>query len=105
MGTAFGWSSPVQPQLQQVNTTFRFDDVKYQTGGLYMLYLDDDQMSWVGSLLNIGALFGALSGGLLMDRFGRRFVLMTMTSPYIIGWLMITLAIDPSEYIGKKLEN
>nr|CAH0110449.1 unnamed protein product [Daphnia galeata] len=99
LGTAFGWSSPVQPQLQQVNTTFRFDDVKYQTGGLYMLYLDDDQMSWVGSLLNIGALFGALSGGLLMDRFGRRFVLMTMTSPYIIGWLMITLAIDPSEYI------
>ena len=70
-----------------------------------MLYLDDDQMSWVGSLLNIGALFGALSGGLLMDRFGRRFVLMTMTSPYIIGWLMITLAIDPSEYICKKLKN
>lgn len=32
-----------------------------------------------------------------MDTFGRRFILMTMTSPYIIGWLMISLAIDSSE--------
>lgn len=64
---------------------------------MWNIRLDDDQMSWVGSLLNIGALFGALCGGFLMDTFGRRFILMTMTSPYIIGWLMISLAIDSSE--------
>jgi MFS family permease len=73
-----------------------------QTSLLYTLHLDGDQMSWVGSLLNIGALFGALCGGLLMDKFGRRFVLMTMTSPYIIGWLMITLALDPSKLLFIK---
>jgi MFS family permease len=60
------------------------------------MHLDDDQMSWVGSLLNIGALLGALSGGFLMDKFGRRFILMTMSSPYIIGWLTISLAVDSS---------
>ncbi len=32
-----------------------------------------------------------------MDRFGRRFILMTMSTPYIIGWLMISLAVHPSE--------
>jgi SP family facilitated glucose transporter-like MFS transporter 8 len=101
LGTTFGWSSPVQPQLQQVYTTFRMNDLN-QTSLLYTLHLDGDQMSWVGSLLNIGALFGALCGGLLMDKFGRRFVLMTMTSPYIIGWLMITLALDPSKLLFIK---
>lgn len=92
LGTTLGWSSPVQPQLQQIaganETTLKM---------MWNIRLDDDQMSWVGSLLNIGALFGALCGGFLMDTFGRRFILMTMTSPYIIGWLMISLAIDSSE--------
>ena len=47
--------------------------------------------------LNVGALFGAITGGFLMDNFGRRFVLMAMSAPYVIGWLLISLAVHPSK--------
>ncbi len=95
LGTTLGWSSPVQPQLQHISAgSFYPNDT--QLANIWHIDLDDDQMSWVGSLLNIGALLGALSGGFLMDKFGRRFVLMMMTAPYIIGWLMISLAVDSS---------
>ncbi|KAI9554051.1 hypothetical protein GHT06_019323 [Daphnia sinensis] len=98
LGTTLGWPSPVQPQLQLQIAHSNETTLKM----MWNIRLDDDQMSWVGSLMNIGALFGALCGGLLMDTFGRRFILMTMTSPYIIGWLMITLAIDSSMlYVGR----
>lgn len=57
--------------------------------------LDDNQMSWVGSLSNLGALFGALTGGILMDRFGRRSILMAMSLPYFIAWMLIAFAVNP----------
>ena len=95
LGTTLGWSSPVQPQLQHITIGGIYAN-DTQLANIWYIRLDDDQMSWVGSLLNIGALLGALSGGFLMDKFGRRFVLMMMTSPYIIGWLMISLAVDSS---------
>jgi len=95
LGTTLGWSSPVQPQLQHITIGGIYAN-DTQLANIWYIRLDDDQISWVGSLLNIGALLGALSGGFLMDKFGRRFVLMMMTSPYIIGWLMISLAVDSS---------
>lgn len=95
MGTTFGWSSPVQPQLQQNST---LNTVVDQNSTWY-IDLDDDQMSWVGSLINIGASVGAICGGYLMDRFGRVFVLMAVSIPFFTGWLFIVLAVDPCNTI------
>ncbi len=91
MGATLGWSSPVQPQLQQNSTLNKVTD---QNSTWYM-DLNDDQMSWVGSLINIGASVGAICGGYLMDRFGRAFILKAVSVPYFIGWLFIILAVDP----------
>ena len=91
MGAALGWSSPVQPQLQQ-NSTLNWVTDRSST---WFIYMDDDQISWVGSLINIGAMIGAVCGGFLMDRFGRAFTLMAVAVPYLVGWLLIALAIDP----------
>lgn len=55
-------------------------------------------MSLVGSFVNLGALLGALTGGFLMDRFGRKMVLIVVSLPSVIGWLLIVLAVDPSKY-------
>lgn len=46
------------------------DDLKKSTddGGLG---LTDDQNSLFGSMVNVGAMIGAMSGGVLADRFGR----------------------------------
>ena len=60
--------------------------------------LDNTQMALVGSFVNLGALFGALMGGFLMDRFGRKLVLIVMSLPFVIGWLLIILAVDPSKF-------
>ena len=91
MGATLGWSSPVQPQLQQNSTLNTVVD----HNSTWYINLDDDQMSWVGSLINIGASAGAICGGYLMDRFGRVFILMAVSVPYFTGWLFIFLAVDP----------
>lgn len=95
MGTNLGWSSPVQPQLQQNSTLNSVTDMN----STWYIYMNDDQMSWVGSLINIGALIGAFFGGFLIDKFGRLFVLMLLSAPYLAGWFLITLAIHPSNLL------
>jgi len=86
VGCSESWSSPVQPQLQR-NATIN-DDVT----SIWYLQLSEQQMSWAGSLINIGALFGAICGGFLMDKFGRRATIMAVTAPYVIGWIFIIFA-------------
>lgn len=53
-------------------------------------------MSWVGSLINVGAIVGCLAGGALMDRFGRKMILAAVFLLFTTGWLFIMLAVDPS---------
>lgn len=94
LGTYLGWCSPVQPQLK-ANSTSIGDAADEES--VWHLRLDEDQMSWVGSLINVGAMFGALCGGVLMDRFGRKMILVAVFLFYTAGWLFITLAVDPSK--------
>lgn len=89
IGSFLGWSSPVQPQLQ-LNAT-----IHNVSESIWNIYVDDNQMSWVGSLTNLGALCGALSGGLLMDTFGRKMTLLVLAAPYLLAWLLIAAAINP----------
>ena len=98
MGATLGWSSPVQPQLQQ-NSTLNW--VTNRNSAWY-IYMNDDQISWVGSLINIGASIGAICGGFLMDRFGRVFTLMAISVPYLVGWLLIAFAVDPRNFLRHK---
>ncbi len=95
LGSFLGWSSPVQPQLQHVPNATVPPHVTDPNSVWYM-YLDNNQMALVGSFVNLGALIGALMGGLLMDRFGRKLVLVAMSLPFVLGWLLIVLAVDPS---------
>lgn len=91
LGSALGWSSTVQPQLQSVLESYQ------KNNSYWYISLDDDQMSWVGSLLNIGAIFGAITGGFLMDTLGCRFILVAISVPFITGWLMISLSVKSSQ--------
>lgn len=89
VGCNESWSSPVQPQIQ-LNETLSED------GSVWDVRVTEEEMSWIGSLVNIGALLGSLFGGLLMDKYGRKTTLMAVSVPYIIGWLFITFAVHPS---------
>lgn len=96
LGTYLGWCSPVQPQLKSNATSLGYDS------SVWNLSLDDDQMSWVGSLINVGAVIGCLFGGALMDRSGRKMTLVLVFLLFTAGWLFIMLAVDPSMTLAFK---
>ncbi|CAH1707711.1 unnamed protein product [Chironomus riparius] len=75
-GTALAWTSPVNEQLN-LNTT---------------ISVDDDQKSWIGSYLAVGAFVGALPAGVLAERVGRRIATMTIGVPYLISWALLVFA-------------
>jgi len=90
-----GWSSSVQTQLQR-NITNADDP-----NSIWLILLNQDQMSWISSLLNIGALIGSLFGGLLIDWIGRRGTLLAQVPFFIIGWILITLTVHTSKIVLK----
>lgn len=54
-------------------------------------------MSWAGSVLSLGALLGAIMGGFLIDKYGRKVVLVATSVPSVIGWFLLIFAIDSSK--------
>ncbi|XP_015112221.1 facilitated trehalose transporter Tret1 [Diachasma alloeum] len=74
-GMTLSWTSPTIPHLE-LNTSF--------LGGL-----DGTQVSWVSSLMPLGAVVGALPAGMIADSIGRKSALMITTIPLLLSWLMI----------------
>ena len=61
----------------------------WDAGGMH---LNTIQEGWIGGTLLIGAAIGALLGGRLSDRFGRRHNIMLLAALFLAGALMVTLA-------------
>ncbi|XP_068706504.1 solute carrier family 2, facilitated glucose transporter member 8-like isoform X1 [Montipora foliosa] len=76
-GYGMGYSSAAVTQLSDKDTKD--------------LYLDKDEITWFGSLLNIGAMIGGILGGYVIDLVGRKCALMLTAVPFTAGWLMIGL--------------
>lgn len=74
-GYGMGYSSAAVVQLSDVNTTD--------------LYLNEAEITWFGSLLNIGAMIGGPIGGWAIDFVGRKIALMITAIPFTGGWLLI----------------
>ncbi|XP_042896983.1 facilitated trehalose transporter Tret1 [Parasteatoda tepidariorum] len=53
---------------------------------------DDEEISWIGSLMAIGALFGGFAASFLTNYLGRKGTLMFNTIPSVAGWCMIAYA-------------
>ncbi len=70
---------------------------------IWYVELTTSEMSWVSALINLGAMVGALVGGLLMDRLGRKTTLILMAVPAALGWALICLTVDPSKQIDETL--
>ncbi len=66
--------------------------------------LDDDQASWFGSLVNIGAIIGGFIGGFTVEIAGRKGCLILTGLPFSLGWLCILCGPALScMYIGRLL--
>nr|CAD7461123.1 unnamed protein product [Timema tahoe] len=77
-GSVMGWSSPALPYLQ--------DHLNHTVD-----HLTETEASWVGSLLPVGALLGALPSGYLANKVGRKTTLLGLAGPYLVGWALLAV--------------
>jgi len=87
VGTVDGWTSPALPFLQ------RSQDHGFSNNSFHHI-VTDDEASWIGSLAPLGALAGAIPAGYLANVIGRRRLLLLLTVPMLLGWMMIIIAQD-----------
>lgn len=76
-GMIIGWLSPALSKLTDESTPL-------QTGPL-----TNEQVSWMGSVGAIGALFGCLSTGYIITLFGCKRTMIFLTVPMILFWILI----------------
>ncbi|XP_026479971.1 solute carrier family 2, facilitated glucose transporter member 8-like [Ctenocephalides felis] len=82
-GTTIGWSSPALSALSTSNPS---------PGKDIIFQLTDEEASWIGGLICIGALFGGPLYAWLAGVRGRKFAGYMIVVPYIISWLCILFA-------------
>ncbi|XP_057669220.1 facilitated trehalose transporter Tret1-like [Diorhabda carinulata] len=90
IGTAIGWTSNITVALK--------------LGYLNDIDMTDDEISWTGSTMNLGAVFSCLPVGFLVDKIGRKPTLLWSVIPFLLGWLIILLGTNMTIiYIGRFL--
>ena len=87
VGTVDGWTSPALPFLQRSQGYISSNNSFHHV-------VNDDEASWIGSLAPLGALAGAIPAGYLANVIGRRRLLLVLTVPMLLGWMIIIIAQD-----------
>lgn len=77
-GFVLGYSSPAIPELSRIADP--------------RLRLSEDQATWFGSIVTIGAAAGGLLGGWMVEKIGRKLSLMFCSLPYVFGFTVIIAA-------------
>ncbi|XP_065556829.1 facilitated trehalose transporter Tret1-like isoform X2 [Artemia franciscana] len=72
LGAAIGWSSPASPQLAEPP-----------------LSLSSSDISLIGSIINIGALIGAVGGGIVINKIGRKATAIYVSPIFALGFLLV----------------
>lgn len=54
--------------------------------------LDSESASWLASIWALSLPIGALTSGILMDRYGRRKTILLICFPFTFAWLLISMA-------------
>ena len=119
MGFSIGYSSPTMAAdiPGQLETQCYLKDGSTDGGGLAPrnpdnegmlncdLRLSDDMKGWFGSMINIGALLGALLGGRFVDTVGKKNGMVTSFCVFIVGWLFIAFAPEPEDVTEVDQQN
>lgn len=84
MGTTLGWTSPAGPMMQMNQYGFR---------------VSEDNVSWITSLMALGAMLGCPVMAVLMHKFGNIKLMIMLTVPTFMGWVMIIWAKSVNIYI------
>lgn len=76
MGYGYGWTAPTLRKLEDANAEFS---------------LNNEQCSWIGSLHELGRIFGPFLALFLVDRVGRQIALVICTVTVFAIWPVILL--------------
>lgn len=76
-GTLLGWTSPAQIGI---------------TNGDYGFEVTDNQFSWVGAFMTLGAACVCIPIGFLIDFIGRKLTMLLLVVPFVIGWCLLIWA-------------
>ncbi|CAH1713038.1 unnamed protein product [Aphis gossypii] len=77
MGTTLGWTSPAGPMMEN---------------GQYGFQITDNDVSWIASCMPLGAMLGCPFVGSLVNKLGRKRLMIILTVPALFGWEMIIYA-------------
>ncbi|XP_050430728.1 facilitated trehalose transporter Tret1-like isoform X2 [Adelges cooleyi] len=76
-GTTLGWTAPAGPMLQK---------------GQYPFSVTNEDIAWIGAFMPLGAMLGCPVTAWLVDKLGRKNMMLMLVAPCLIGWGMIIWA-------------
>ncbi|MGL5471997.1 MAG: MFS transporter, partial [Shewanella sp.] len=78
VGAALGWPAPAGPKLVGGDDDY-FD-------------ITQRQFDWAGSTVTIGCAVSCIPIGFLMKKFGRKWTMISLVVPFLIGWSLVIWA-------------
>jgi len=77
MGTTLGWTAPAGPMME--NNQYGFQ-------------ITTENVSWIASVMPLGAMLGCPVMAGLVNKSGRKHLMIWLTIPTLVGWAMIIWA-------------
>jgi len=87
MGTTLGWTAPAGPMME--NSQYEFQ-------------ITVENVSWIASVMPLGAMLGCPVMAGLVNKLGRKHLMIMLTIPTLFGWAMIIWAKSVNNYIFLK---
>ena len=104
-----GWASPALPFLSNCNHNFSNYDITLNNCTLTKSFTSEET-SWILSLFGIGALLSAALTGNMMGKIGRKWTLIALNCPLLLGWICLLIPAYKTDidtpylfYIGRIL--
>jgi len=88
MGTTLGWTAPAGPMMEN---------------GQYGFQITVENVSWIASVMPLGAMLGCPAMAGLVNKLGRKHLMIMLTIPTLFGWAMIIWAQSVNSYIFKPI--
>ncbi|CAH0555876.1 unnamed protein product [Brassicogethes aeneus] len=89
-GSVLAWTAPALPQI--LIPEFVNASTHENITGAPGFRISEQEGALVGSMLTIGALVSALPVGILADKMGRRFAILSLSFTFLLHWILIVFS-------------
>ena len=90
LGIVLAWTSPALPFLSDCNDKSSNFNPNFNNCTLSKAFTKEEG-SWISSLFGIGALLSCAITGILMSKFGRKWTLIALNGPLLLGWVCLLI--------------